>query len=171
MEGFYKLVQSLITISFVIFGLTLIILLLLGPFRKTRGVAAIVLLYSSFLFGFTTWLAGLFITYSFWGIWGVLIGLFILGFGVVPIGMLACLINAAWQSLLTLVILLAITFGARMIGAFLIGSLEEKTIPEENIINTTASWDEESMEDDIIEDDENTEDKTGNKGLGRPRRL
>lgn len=158
MEGFYKIVQTLINISSIVFGLNLIILLLLGPFRKTRGVTAMALLYSSFLFGITTWLTGLFLTYMFWGIIGVIVGLFIVGIGVVPIGALACLFNASWQSLWTLVILVAVTFGARWIGWLLIATLEEKQEPK-GVFDTTASWDEDTIEDTIEKDIEDITDE------------
>ena len=141
----YNIMQVLMLVSGVAFWVNLIILIFLGPFRKTRGFAGATLLYSSFLFGLTAWLAGLFLTYGFWGIIGVIVGLFILGIGVVPIGLLACIFNSAWGPFWTLAILVAITFGARIIGFSLVSSLEEKNEPE-RVFDTTATWEEEPKE-------------------------
>jgi tetrahydromethanopterin S-methyltransferase subunit F len=42
------------------------------------------------------WCFGFLVTYVYWGITGILIGVVLAGIGVVPIGMLASVINGEW---------------------------------------------------------------------------
>jgi len=51
-----------------------------------------------------------------WGGVALFIGLFLAGVGVVPIAMLATLINGEWATLGQIVLLLVFTFGFRTLG-------------------------------------------------------
>ena len=66
-----------------------LVLLPLLAFRRTRTASAAAIYFSSYIFGFVTWLQGFIVTLYFWGVIGVVVGLFIAGVGVVPIAMLA----------------------------------------------------------------------------------
>jgi len=111
-------------ICLLIFGM---ILMPLSYFKRTKAAAGTGMLIASIVFGLTLWLWGFLLTYAMWGIGAVIIGLFIFGIGVVPIAMLATLINAEWYTLIELVILTALTFGVRFWGGYLlVGTSEEE---------------------------------------------
>lgn len=56
---------------------------------------------------------GLLMTLFIWGWGGVFIGLFMGGVGVVPIAMLATLLNGVWGALIELVLLTIMTYATR----------------------------------------------------------
>lgn len=101
---------------------TLIDLLIVLPllmFRRTRGLASTVLFLTSYLFGLTTWVYGFLVTYSFWGIIGVLLGVFVFGVGVVPFGVIASAINGQWWIVGGLLYGVFITFGSRLLALYI----------------------------------------------------
>jgi len=111
-------------LSMIALGICIFVLLPLSIFRATRQVAGGLFLWISFIFGLTGWFFGLLLTYFLWGIIAVIIGLFILGIGVVPIGILAALLNGMWPELGILILAIVLTFGCRLFGAFLIANQE-----------------------------------------------
>ena len=117
--------QWLINFSWIIFAINLFILLPLGLFRKTGIVGGIGMYISSYVFGLTLWFLGLLLTYFSWGFFGIFIGLALGGVGVVPVAMLAMLINGELFTLLVLVILTILTFGLRTLGIYLASRAEE----------------------------------------------
>jgi uncharacterized protein YacL len=58
---------------------------------------------------------------------GVIIGLMIAGVGIVPVGMLAVLLQGEWQALIAFVILILLTFGLRALGFWLAKKVDERT--------------------------------------------
>jgi len=116
--------------SMIALGICIFVLLPLAIFRSTRAVAGGLFLWISFVFGLTGWFFGLLLTYSLWGIIAVIIGLFILGIGVVPIGMLAALVNGMWLELGVLILAIVLTFCCRAFAAFLITSVERAEMDE-----------------------------------------
>jgi hypothetical protein len=109
-------------ICLLLFGL---VLMPLSYFTRTKAIAGTGMVIASYVFGLTLWLWGFLLTYAIWGAIAVIIGLFIAGVGVVPIAMLATLINAEWSTLIQLVILTALTFGVRVWGAYLLERAEQ----------------------------------------------
>lgn len=73
-----------------------LILLPLAFIPKTRVIAAFGFFAASFLFGAATWMYGLIVTYTIWGVVGVLAGLAIAGVGVVPVGIVAAALYELW---------------------------------------------------------------------------
>ena len=71
---------------------------------------------SSYVYGLSAWIYGLAVTLALWGWIAVIIGLFLGGVGVVPIGMLAAIFNGHWGIFWTLFLTVALTYGARIIG-------------------------------------------------------
>ena len=127
--------QWLINLAWFTFALDLFILLPLGLFRKTGFVGGIGMSISSYVFGLTLWFFGLLLTYFIWGFWGVFIGLALYGVGVVPVAMLAVLIDGDFVTLGTLVLLTVFTFGTRALGIYLAVRAEEnKNTQYEEII-------------------------------------
>jgi len=101
------------TISLVALAVVLAVLSPMSAFQRTRGPASVGLLISSYIFGVTVWFFGLLITVTVWGKIAAAIGLMMMGVGVVPIAMLAALLNAQWTVLGLLTGMLVLTFGIR----------------------------------------------------------
>lgn len=93
-----------------------IIALLIAISRKTRGVVGIIIFLSSYVYGLQTWITGLLVALAFWGWVVVIIGLFMGGIGVVPIGMAAAIFNGRWSIFFVLLINVILTYGTRIIG-------------------------------------------------------
>jgi len=125
-----KILPWLGLLSIISLGICIFVLLPLAIFRRTRAVAGGLFLWISLVFGLTGWFFGLLVTYFLWGIIAVIIGLFILGIGVVPIGMLAALVNGMWPELGVLILAVVLTFGCRAFAAFLITSAERARMDE-----------------------------------------
>ncbi len=109
----------LVLISGITFLISVLILLPLSIFKKTRSVSAIGLLIASYIFGTTTWVWSFLLAYVLWGIMGLVVGLFIGGIGVVPIAMLASIFNGEWSIFGQLVLLVVITFGVRFFSLYI----------------------------------------------------
>ncbi len=103
---------------------------ILAIFKKTREVAAIGYVTSSYLFGLSTWILGFLLTLSIWGWLGVITGLFIMGVGVVPFGIVASIIHGQWSYVINLVLSLILTFGVRFLGFWLAEKTEPKPLIE-----------------------------------------
>lgn len=94
----------------------------LGPtafFRSTRGFSAVGLMLASYAFGFVVWVWSFLLVLDLWGMFGVVIGLLLAGIGIVPVAVLAALFHADWASLGDLVIMIAATFGVRILAVWL----------------------------------------------------
>jgi hypothetical protein len=70
-------------------------------------------LVSSYLLGMTTWLLGVLITLQYWGKMGLVIGLCLGIVGVVPLGIVAAIMNADWSMVAMMIIGMLVTYGAR----------------------------------------------------------
>jgi hypothetical protein len=95
----------------------IIIIFPLSLFRATRIVSAYGFLISAFIFGVSTWMAGLVATYAYLGTSWTIIALFFLFVGVVPFGLIGAAINSDWFVIGFLAGGLVLTYGARAIGA------------------------------------------------------
>jgi len=119
------MLQWLINFGWIVLAINILILLPLGLFRKTGIVGGIGMCISSYVFGLTLWFLGLLLTYFTWGFLGVFIGLVLAGVGVVPVAMLAMLVNGEFFILVVLVVLTILTFGTRVLGIYLVSRAEE----------------------------------------------
>ena len=97
-------------------------------FHKTRGAAAAGFVLTSFVYGILTWVMGLLITMQYWGPVAVVIGLLLFGVGVVPVGMLAAAFHSSWLEVGMLAIGLFLTFGSRMLSAWLVEKYEHRRL-------------------------------------------
>lgn len=120
-----KILPWLSLIIWPVLAIDILIILPLGIFKKTKEVSAIGLVVSSWVYGLTLWFWALLLTYSIWGAVAVFIGLFILGVGVVPIAMLATVIEGQWSILGQLMFLLFLIFGSRALGYYFAHRAEE----------------------------------------------
>lgn len=117
--------------------------LLFAPIPKVRGVAGLIVYISSYVYGLSAWIYGLAVTLAFWGWLAVIIGIFLGGIGVVPIGMLASIFNGRWDIFWTLLLTIVLTYGARIIGYALANSAD--TSKNEEIVdiepeNNKRAW-------------------------------
>lgn len=130
-------------VAIVLFFVNIITLLwALSP--KARGIVSVILYLSSYVYGLAGWIYGFLITLVFWGWFAIIIGLFLAGVGVVPIGMLASIFHGRWDIFLTLLILVIITYGTRMIAISLSESYENRSYKDDNgtdkLIDKKRSW-------------------------------
>jgi hypothetical protein len=84
-----KILPWLMFLSILTLLINIVVLSPLAAIRRTRAWAGVGFFLSSYVFGLTAWFMGLLLTWFLWGGFAVIIGLFIMGIGVVPIGMLA----------------------------------------------------------------------------------
>lgn len=124
-----------------------IILLFFAIIPRARGVIGNIIIFSSLIYGLSAWIYGLAVTLAIWGWLGVIIGVFLGGIGVVPIGMLASVLSGHWDLFWPLLINVATYFGAIVIGGLLVGSAErqneklyDNVIDVESEENTTRTW-------------------------------
>lgn len=108
-----------------------LIILIFAVIPSARGFVGLVLFMSSYIFGLSTWIYGLAVALSLWGVVAVIVGLVLGGVGVVPIGMLASIFHGRWDIFLTLFLTLALTYGSRIIGNLLVNSSEKTQVEDE----------------------------------------
>ena len=116
-------------ISRLLFIATILILLPLAFFTRTRSLSGNGMIFISYIFELTVWIWGFLFTYILWGKFAVFIGLFLLGIGVVPIGIIALLFNGMWLALGEIIFLTLLAFGTRLFGLYII----EKSTPKDYI--------------------------------------
>ena len=115
-----KIISWSVAIAQIFFVLDIIIFLPLSFIKKTKKFAGKGLFFSGFIFGFTVWLIGAIITFSYWGIIALIIGLVLMGVGVIPMGIVACFFNGLWLELAILIIGSILVFAVRAYGLGLI---------------------------------------------------
>ncbi len=106
-------------------SLCLLAVSLIPPFR---GFSAIGMTYASLVFGVVLWIWGMSYTYMAWGLLGVVVGLVLLGVGVVPVAMVAALIEGDWKTLGLFVVAVVITFGSRGLAFWLAKKADERIV-------------------------------------------
>jgi hypothetical protein len=108
------------------FVLTVAVLVPLAFFRTTRLLAGRGIRFFSYLLGVTAWLWGIAVTYLLWGGLAVFIGLFLFGFGVVPMALVAYAIEGMWSPMLQLLATIVAVFASRIAGYWLIERAEQE---------------------------------------------
>lgn len=101
-----------------------IVALIIAIAPKARGVSGLIIFTSSYVYGLGAWIFGLAVTLAFWGWLAVFIGLILGGIGVVPIGMLASILNGNWGIFWSLFMSIILTYGTRIIGTLLVSSAD-----------------------------------------------
>ena len=122
-DGLFTILPFIGTFTAILFAVNLVSMLF-AISRRTRGAVGHILLVSSYVYGIQTWVFGLATTLTIWGWPAVIIGIFMAGMGVVPIGMLASALNGYWSIFLSLIINALLVFGVRIIGALLVNTTE-----------------------------------------------
>jgi hypothetical protein len=123
-EHAFAAYKVLLPIAWIGFALVVVVLLPLAAWRRTRMWAGLGLYLMSFLFGATTWFLGAAVTFAAFGWAGLIIGLVVLGFGVVPIGIAGAFFKSTVPSGLgvILLILTAVTLISRFAGAYFVSA-------------------------------------------------
>ena len=127
-----KILPWLFQITGIIFLIDILVLFPLLIFNKTRNITAIGLLISSYIFGVTLWFWGLILTFYYWGLFAVIIGLVFLGIGVVPIALLATIINTEWLLVGQIILLILFTYGSRYYAYHIAKKIDEDYYIETN---------------------------------------
>jgi len=114
-----KVLPWLILLCLLVLVFNIIILGPLAAIPATRPWAGLGFFISSYIFGLTGWFMGLLLTWILWGGCAVVVGLFIMGIGVVPIAMVATIVNGMWPDFGLLVLAVVLTYGLRVLGSVL----------------------------------------------------
>lgn len=137
------MLQIMTNISLVALILILLVILPVSIIKGARGVVSVILMLGSYIFGITAWLIGFALTYTYWGITWVVVGVFLAGIGVAPFGLLASAFKADWSNFFILVLALVMTYGLRFYSIWLSEKYEEykynKNLPENEIIEGELS--------------------------------
>lgn len=99
----------------------------LGIFRAIRAFAGFALVFASYIFALVLWFYGAVATFTYWGWAGLIIGLVVFGVGVVPMGFVALALQARWEWVGQLAVLLVSVSVSRLLGLWLIRKSEEET--------------------------------------------
>ena len=115
-----KTYSFLLPISWLVLVIAIFVLIPMALFKNTRRQAGTGIFMASWLFGLTTWTLGATITFATYGWVGLLIGLFLMGVGVVPIAIFAAFFSLKSMSLgVSLIVMSVIVYAARVFGVAL----------------------------------------------------
>ena len=121
-----KLLPLFSNLSFIIFGMLMLVVPPLAVLRATRRLSSKALFGMSYVFGITLWMEGLLLCLTTWGIVAVFVGIMLAGVGIVPIAMLATMVDGKWGYFIELTLLTVATFGTRIGAMLLAESVEER---------------------------------------------
>ena len=118
---------------------------LLAVFRSARPWAGLGFTLASYAWGLDVWLSCVIAAYYLAGVVWMIIGVCFAGIGIVPVAIIAALVRGEWFTGIFLAVSVAIAYGLRMLGHYLIG--EEAPIEaEQRFLPQSPSYD------DIISD-------------------
>jgi len=95
---------------------TILVLLFLSVFPRLRLYTGLGIYYATTVWGVLFWFFCLWVTYQFWGFFGILIGLILAGIGIFATATLAILTSGQYFATFVMVLNLAMIFGVRMLG-------------------------------------------------------
>lgn len=121
-QKFYPVIKAINTWTFYI----LLLLLASAVFKKMRGMAGLGLYIGSTILGVTFWLFCLYVTYEHWGLTGVVVGIVLAGVGVFATACLSLLFAKEFSDFFSVVFTLAMIYGFRAIGTWLIHKYDEQ---------------------------------------------
>lgn len=108
--------DPLMVVGWVLMPLVIVAVVPLSIFKPLRKVTGKFLDNSTYILAFLAWYIGFIMAYLYWGQWGAVIGILLLGIGVVPVALLATAINGAWYFFSYLMVLTLLAFAAGFIG-------------------------------------------------------
>lgn len=104
-----------IVISFAL----LVIMLSLSMFKKTDQTINKLFTITSYIFGIIAWVYSFMAVYTIWGYIGTIVGLILGVIGIIPVAILAIIINQAWDLLILLVLGIMLTLATGLIVAYI----------------------------------------------------
>lgn len=122
-----KVLPLLVSISSFVLFVTIFVFLPLSIVKKLRGLLAFVFLFSSLIFGLTAWLIGFALTLYLLGVGWLILGFFLAGVGVVPIGMIASLIHGETGIFWNLLVASGLTMATRIYAFWLAEKYDQFT--------------------------------------------
>ena len=114
-------------ISAITLLVTVVVLLPLAIFKKTRAASITGLLLSSKIFGLSLWIWSFLLSYIFWGFIGAFLGVFLFGIGVIPVAIIGTIVNAEWRTLGDITLLIVLAGGTKLFA----GHMWDKMLIEE----------------------------------------
>ena len=111
-------------VSFVAFFVSILILLPMAVFKKTRIISAVGFLIVSYIFGLVTWMWSVLIVVVTWGFLGLFIGLLLGGVGAIPVAIIASVFIGEWSTFGGLILMVIITLGTGILAFYLGKKLE-----------------------------------------------
>jgi hypothetical protein len=132
-----KLMPLFKLLSSISFTASLIFLLPLTFFKRTRQFAGMGFIIISYIFGLSAWFTGFVLTLVIWGWLPIILGLLFLGIGVVPIALLATLIKGIWIEFIPLLITVILIYLFRLFGFYLLNKQDEINDEEPIAYNVT----------------------------------
>ena len=124
--------EKVLPVLNLIFAVTFIILLVvflpLSIFRKCREWCAVAFIYWSYLCGLSLWMFSLLVTLNLWGYVAAIVGLMMMGVGILPVALLACIFKSEWSIFFLLILQFALLIGCRLYGFYLAGKAEQQVI-------------------------------------------
>ena len=128
LETAINVYSYLLPFAWLAVAVAVFVLFPLAAWRKTRRAAGVGLFVVSYIFGATTWFAGAAVSFASFGWIGLIIGLFIFGIGVVPLGIAGAFLKLGINDLgLSLCVMLVITLAARFGGVVCAAAEERRT--------------------------------------------
>ena len=112
MNGFMSVLTTLSGVAFAL----LLVWIMLAFFTRTRKIAGIAIITSTYLWALELWLVSAATVFALWGWIGFLIGVALFGFGVVPLAAIALALNGRWNDLGALAVFVVIIAGLRFVG-------------------------------------------------------
>ena len=120
-----KILPWLFFVGGIVFIFDLCLFLPLGIFKKTKSIASVGLLVSSYVYGLTLWLWSLLFVYMVWGWFAVFVGLGFMGIGIVPVALLAIVVKGHWIVVCPFISYLVCIYGSRSLGLYFSKQAEE----------------------------------------------
>ena len=117
--AYSKLLPWFQTMAIIAFGTLVLVALPLAIAKRTRVYSVGVLLVVFQIFAATLWMEGFLLTMSIWGGGATVVGMFFGGIGVIPMAMLATLVNGMWRPFVELLALTVLTIAIGMGGTAL----------------------------------------------------
>jgi hypothetical protein len=99
--------------------LATIILIPLSLIRTIRGFTGTLIYAGSYIIGLSLWAFSAIVAYILWGYFGLFIGLFLMGIGVVPVAFLAALFKGEWSAMGNIIVGILLTYGTRIAGIYI----------------------------------------------------
>jgi len=127
-----KILPILLNLTGALSVLCFFVFLPMTILKKTRKWGGTALAFSSLLFGTTLWVYSALTVYILWGFIGLSFGLLIFGIGVVPISLLAALVNNEHMILGSIIYMLILTFITRIFGLWIVEKEENNELKNDN---------------------------------------